>query len=63
VPLVRKLVVHKKIDGEFGYKLCEPFALDDEVKRKGVVSVFDDEVTCKWCLVKIKRKAVGAFKV
>lgn len=49
-------VVHKKFDGPYGYKLCEPFADDMERSKQAAVTEVDEEVTCKWCKMKVEGK-------
>jgi len=50
-------VVHKKFDGPFGYKLCEPFADDRDGVKLASVTEVDSEVTCKWCVMKMEGRA------
>lgn len=52
-----KGVMHKALNGEYGYKLCEPFGDDKKEKKLASVSEMDKEVTCKWCLNKINGAA------
>lgn len=57
-------VMHKKFEGPYGYKLCEPFADDVKGVNLAHVTTVDSDVTCKWCVMKMQgaRRKVNRVK-